>query len=89
MPLKDIPLILLWLVSVVLLLRKTRQITAELNRAKIKELDGLLRKPTPSERMVIANKLAYEKGKYFWWLVLTFAFIFTVLFILRILGVIP
>jgi hypothetical protein len=87
MRLKDILLTLLFLICVTLLLRKVRQITVEVKRAKIWEPDGSLRKPTTSKRMAIADKLAHEKGKYFWWLVLTFAFIFTVPLVLGIVGV--
>ena len=87
MQLKDIPLVLLWFVSVVLLLYKTKQITNEGKRVKIKEPDGSLRKPTIGERMAIADKMAYEKGKYFWWLVLILALITTVIIVLGLIGV--
>jgi hypothetical protein len=83
----DILFILLWLVSVAIVLWKTRQITAEIKRAKIKDPDGSLREPTMGERMAIANKLAYEKGKYFWWLVLILVFILIVSMILARTGV--
>ena len=65
MRLKDILFTLFWLIGVALLLRKVRQIAAEVKRAKIREPDGSLREPTTRERMAIADKLAHEKGKYF------------------------
>ena len=73
-----------WLAFFIFIIRKTRQVKAELGRAKIEEPDGSLRDPTMAERMAIANYLAYKKGKYFWPLILLIVIIIqatTVLFI--------
>ena len=49
---------------------KARQIGKTVDQAKIEE-NGILREPTPDERLTVAWSVAHERGRWFWHLILS------------------
>lgn len=86
---EEIVMVVVCLVGLVLGVRKARQIGRRVATSKIVDPDGSVREPTASERTAIANKLAREKGKYFWWMVIPVIVFIAVMIVLRIVGVLP
>jgi uncharacterized membrane protein len=82
-------LVPVFLIVLVLCLRKAHQMKKKLDEARIEQKDGTLRPLTQQERMSLGTAMAHDKGKYFWYLIISGIIIIALVIIVMKFIIVP